>query len=220
MIFCISQVLDRSVTKEIRRALSGDDLFEDGKKTAGKQARTVKANLQGKREHPLVQTACDQVKQALAQNDVFKSAAMPLKWARLLISRCEPGMYYGPHIDNPRIDSVRTDISFTVFLSPPGDYDGGALVIDRVDGEEEVKLEEGSVVVYPSSSLHHVQEVTSGTRLAAVGWIQSQVRSPEKRELLFGLSRSVTQLRQDGVTSSAVTEVARVHANLVRMWAD
>jgi PKHD-type hydroxylase len=129
------------------------------------------------------------VEQALLHHEVFVAAARPKRLVRLLISRYEPGMTYGTHVDDALMDGVRPDLSFTLFLSDPATYEGGALVIEDTYGERMVKLPAGELILYPSTTLHRVDPVTSGVRLAAVGWVRSYVRDPEHREILFDLRR-------------------------------
>jgi PKHD-type hydroxylase len=141
----------------------------------------------------------------------------------ILFSRYEPGMRYGNHVDNAIMGQAnpwRSDVAFPIFLGDPADYDGGELVIESPLGVQEVKLAAGEAVVYPSSSVHRVAEVTRGQRLAAIGWAQSQVRDPAQREILYDLER-IKRLLADRLPDAAETDWAfKTQANLLRMWAD
>lgn len=220
MLVRIGEILDSASLGAVREAVEDPGLFEPGDTTAGPRARRVKANLQARRDESAVKGVTRLIEKALLDRDVFKAAAQFKETARILISRYEAGMGYGPHIDAPIIDGVRTDLSFTLFLSDPSTYEGGELVIDTGSGEEVVKMAAGSVVLYPSSYLHRVEPVTEGIRLAAIGWVQSYIRTEERRDLLFNLDTTIARLAETGVPDAELDELGRVRANLFRMWAD
>ena len=148
---------------------------------------------------------------------------MPERIRGIRFSRYEPGMLYGNHVDNAimgKSDRWRSDVSFTIFLSDPADYDGGELVIESTLGAQAVKVASGAALVYPSSTVHRVAEVTRGQRLAAIGWVQSQVRDPAQREILYDLER-IKRLMAERLPDVPETDWAfKTQANLLRMWAD
>ena len=186
-------VLTAEEAARMRRALE-DTPFRDGKLTAGETARKVKSNLQADGSDARVQALAWEARGALERSEVFRLYVRPARWSKLLFSRYRPGDAYGLHVDDATMAAddggrLRTDLSFTLFLSEPESYEGGALVVDGLDGEREVKLPAGGVVLYPTGALHRVQPVTAGERLACVGWIQSLVRREDERELLFDLGR-------------------------------
>ena len=219
MIFCIADVLTADELATVR-ALADKGIFVDGRTTAGAAAAAAKHNEQ---------LACDDdaraeieriVAGALNRNDFFAAASLPRVTTSLLVSRSGPGMGYGQHIDNALMGSpaVRTDLSFTVFLNEPEDYDGGILVIEDAEGGHEIKLAAGSVVLYRASTLHQVMPVERGLRLVAVGWVQSLVRDPRVREMIFDLTMARRLLTAaDGETKGeALGLLAKVHSNLLR----
>ena len=186
-------VLAADEAERIRSALA-EAPFRDGKLTAGPAARKVKSNLQADGGDAQVQALSGTVREALRRSEVFRLYARPARWSKLLFSRYRPGDAYGLHADDATMAAddggrMRTDLSFTLFLSTPESYEGGALVVEGLDGEREVKLPPGGLVVYPTGKLHQVQPVTAGERLACVGWLQSLVRREDERELLFDLGR-------------------------------
>jgi len=220
MILCIANVLDADGIAFVREAMAGGT-FVDGLMTAGWASRLVKKNEQ-LAAGPGAQAAQKRVVDALAVNAVFSTAVMPQRIGPPLFARYTPGMSFGAHVDNAVMgaDHLRTDVSVTVFLAEPGTYDGGELVIDTASGEESYKLPAGSAVIYPSTTLHRVAEVTRGTREVAVTWVQSLVRSAERRELLFDLERARRALfERDGKTAE-FDLLHKVASNLRRMWVE
>ncbi len=216
----LDNVLDVHSTKAVTDALADERLFEDGKRTAGRTAKRVKSNLQARPDAPEVRGAVKLVQKALLAHPVFRAAALPEKFAKIMFSRYGPGMRYGAHVDDPIIAGTRTDLSFTLFLSEPDSYEGGELVLTKHDGDEAVKLPMGALSLYPSTSLHHVAEVTSGIRLAAVGWVQSRVRLAEHREVLFDLHRALVQLPDTPENQEARLNILKAKSNIMRLWAD
>jgi PKHD-type hydroxylase len=176
--------------------------------------------------HPVARRLGEMVLAALDRNPLFLSAALPLKIVPPLFNRYEGGETYGSHVDGAvrtvpgTPHRVRTDLSATVFLSGPEDYDGGELVIDDTFGAHRVKLPAGSMILYPGSSLHRVEPVTRGTRFAAFFWIESMVRDDGRRRLLFDLDRSVQEIAGTLPDSQAVAQLYNVYHNLLRQWAD
>ena len=222
MMLCIPEVLTRAELERMRTVLAGAE-FADGRATAGYRGRRVKNNLQLSRENAAGNDMALIVEQALWRNETFGWAVWPKQIRGILFSRYEPGMSYGNHVDNAIMGKAnlwRSDVAFTVFLADPADYDGGELVIESPLGAQEIKLAAGEAVVYPASSVHRVAEVTRGQRLAAVGWVQSQVRDPAQREVLYDLER-IKRLMATRLPDAPETDLAfKTQANLLRMWAD
>lgn len=222
MLLCIPDVLEWADLKKVRAALEGSD-FQDGKLTAGYRAKRVKNNLQLDKESPGAKEAKAIVMAGLKRNRTFRRAALPRAIRPLLISRYQVGMSYGVHVDDAMMGDdpkVRSDLSVTVFLSDPADYEGGELVIESPFGEQDVKLPAGAAVVYPSSTLHRVAEVTEGERLAAVTWIKSYVRDPLQRELLYDLHIVREKIAALAPDADETDLAFKTYANLLRMWSD
>lgn len=218
MILAIADVLSAADVAEVRAGLA-TATFLDGKATAGWSAKLVKANLQAaggpdlERVRALVETR-------LTEHAVFALATRPKTILGPLFSRYEPGHAYGTHVDDALMGGVRTDVSFTLFLSEPESCDGGELIIDSASGEDAFKLAPGSVVTYPATTLHRVAPVTRGQRLAAVGWVRSFIRDAARRELLFELETARRRLfEREGKTADADL-LAKCVANLLRMWCE
>ena len=193
--------------------------YIDGRATAGFAARTVKNNQQAANDRT-IETVRKLVEERILANDVFRLAVRPKKLSAILFSRYEIGMQYGSHVDDALMQGMRTDVSFTLFLSDPESYDGGELVIESASGEDAVKLAAGSLVAYPSTALHHVSPVTRGARLAAVGWARSFVRDPARREMLFDLDTARRQMFARDGKSAEYDLVSKSLANLLRMWVE
>jgi PKHD-type hydroxylase len=197
--------------------------WNSGKRTAGAAARGVKENLQADGSDPRVQALERFVKDALYRHPLFEIAARPARVTRLLFSRYEPGMTYGAHTDDalmgPQGEEIRTDLAFTIFLADRSTYEGGALVIDSALGEQEIALDGGDAILYPAGSIHHVAPVTSGARLAAVGWLQSHVADAAQREILFDLSVTRARMAQAGALREDLLPLDKSISNLLRMWA-
>jgi PKHD-type hydroxylase len=220
MFIRIAEVLDAAGLRAVRGALDDPALFEDGRRTAGWHAREVKRNLQATRSSSLTQGVLRKIEQALLGHEVFVAAARPKRLVRLLISRYEPGMTYGTHVDDALMEGVRTDLSFTLFLSEPDSYEGGALVIEDSYGERPIKLPAGELILYPSTTLHRVEPLSSGVRLAAVGWVRSYVRDPGRREILFDLETALRQLHAKEGKSAIFDALVKTRTNLLRLWAE
>src|SRR5688572_26207483 len=185
-MYCIANVLTAAQLEEIR-ALLADQPFEAGSRTAGWAATLVKNNeqLDPKAQH--YEKLQRSIGAALAANEVFTLAAMPKAMRPLLFSRYTSGMGYGDHVDNALLGEeprIRSDLSFTLFLSAPTEYEGGELVIDDTQGTQAYKLDAGALVLYESDSLHRVEKVTSGVRQVAVGWVQCLIRDPRQRQII------------------------------------
>ncbi len=219
MIVQIADVLDKATVAEFRSTIAANpDAFDDGAKTAGWHAKQVKRNEQatGDAARQLTERAA----RLLLAHPVFKAAAYPKRFVKILVSRYRPGMSYGTHVDDALMSGIRTDLSFTLFLSEPQDCDGGALVVEGMDGDNEVKLAAGSLVLYPTTTLHRVSEVTRGERLAIVGWVRSFIRGHDDREVLFDLENVIATLRQQSTARETMNRLLKVKANLLRKWAD
>jgi len=218
MILAIADVLSEVEVAEVCARLS-TARFVDGKATAGWSARLVKANLQATGS-PELDRMRALVELRLTEHAVFALAVRPKTVLGPLFSRYEPGHAYGAHVDDALLAGVRADVSFTLFLSPPESYDGGELVIDSASGEDAFKLAPGSLVTYPSTTLHRVAPVARGQRLAAVGWVRSYIREAARRELLFELETARRRLfDREGKTAEADL-LAKCAANLLRMWCE
>lgn len=219
MILCIGSILNSEELLEIRNQLDNTD-FIDGKRTAGWAARGVKENLQAKRSDPATAAALAKIAERITANATFSLAVRPKAISPLILSRYEPGMQYGTHVDDALMNGLRTDVSFTLFLSEPDTYEGGALVIETTEGENDIKLAAGSLVAYPSTTLHRVEPVSAGVRVAAVGWARSLFRSAEQRELLFDLETARRSLFERDGRNREFQLLSKTAANLARMWAD
>lgn len=216
----IGDILPREDVLRVRESLAAVP-FADGRKTAGVAARAVKSNTQADRADPRVQALAGFVRAALERDELLNAYARPARWSDLMFSRYAPGDGYGLHVDAATMAAegggrLRTDLSFTLFLSDPEDYEGGALLIDDLDGERELRPPAGSVVIYDTGALHRVTPVTRGERLACVGWLQSQLRRADQRLLLFDLARVQAALPA-GDTRLLLSKSV---GNLLRMWAE
>jgi PKHD-type hydroxylase len=192
--------------------------FESGVATAGVTARAVKNNLQATAVQPGIDEARTIVRQALSRNEEFRDHALPLRMVPILFSRYEPGMRYGEHTDNALMGNVRTDLALTLFLNPPESYEGGELVVEVDRDPRSIKLRAGSAILYSATSLHRVEPVTRGQRLAAVTWVQSMVRDVAQREIIADLGAALRQVRVGAPNARETLLIAKVRANLVRMW--
>lgn len=222
MLICISSVLSPDKLSAVRDALSQKD-YVDGKSTAGWAAAKVKNNLQLNAASKSYQTAQKIILEALSGSQLFTLAAAPQAIRPLLISRYGEGMGYGAHVDNALMGEsprVRTDLAFTIFLSDPDDYEGGELVIDDPGGERDFKLPAGSMVLYPADTLHRVETVVSGQRDVAVSWVQSLIRDPIQRQILFELETVRNVLFGKYGKSEEFDTLTRSTSGLWRMWAD
>lgn len=223
MLITLSEVLNKeelAVTHDL--LLKGK--FNDGKLSAGQEAVRVKNNLELSGQDDVMTPLNNLVMGKLIQHPVYLAAALPLKIAAPYYAKYSQGMSYGYHIDDPVMgpagQQYRSDIAITVFLNSPEDYDGGELIIKTAFGEQSVKLNAGDAVMYPSSSTHRVAEVTNGERVVAVTWLQSMVRDPVKRELLYNLHQAREDLLKNHPTAEATERVSNSYVNLVRMWSE
>jgi len=222
MSLILQEVLAAEDVARVRAELS-EIAFVSGKRTAGAAARGEKENLQADGSDPRAKELERFVVDALYRHPLFEIAARPARLSRLLFSRYEPGMTYGAHTDDALMgrgeDKLRTDLAFTIFLADPSSYEGGELVVESALGEQGIKLEAGDAILYSAGSIHHVAPVTSGARLAAVGWIQSFVADITQRETLFDLSVARGRLAEAGIARDELLRLDKSISNLLRMWA-
>ena len=208
------------------RELLAQSGWVDGRVTAGPQSSRAKDNEQLPEDHPAARELGAMILDALGHNPLFISAALPAKVFPPLFNRYRGGHAFGTHIDNAirqipgTPHRVRTDLSATLFLSSPDEYDGGELQIEDTYGVHSVKLPAGDLVLYPSTSLHHVRPVTRGARLASFFWIQSMVRDDGARTLLFDLDTAIQRVNLDTPAHAAAVPLTGVYHNLLRRWAD
>jgi PKHD-type hydroxylase len=219
MMLCIGDVLEGSEAAAIRARVEALK-FLDGRSTAGWAARLVKDNEQADPDASELAALRHRIEERILANELFQLAARPKALTPLIISRYKPGKQYGTHIDDALMRGMRTDVSFTLFLAEPDTYDGGALVVETAAGEQSFKLAAGSMILYPSNTLHRVAPVENGERLAVVGWARSFVRSTERREILFDLETVRREIFDREGKSSAFDQLSKCSANLLRMWAD
>jgi PKHD-type hydroxylase len=222
MLTRLTAVLDRKQLDAVGRLVAGGR-FIDGVLSAGMAAQRVKHNEELSVDEIHMRELNNIVMGSLVRHPVYRSASMALRVAAPYYARYTAGKSYGDHVDDPVMgqgDLYRSDISVTIFLSDPDDYDGGELVIQTAFGEQCVKLPAGDAVLYPSSSVHSVTEVTRGERLVAVSWIQSLVREPDKRALLHELNQAREKLLQEKPEAEETIRVNHSYINLVRMWSE
>ena len=223
MLITIPNILDSQRLDFIRQVLEKAN-FVDGTLSAGMAAKRVKNNEELAADDQQMQQLNNLVMGSLVQHDEFKAAAIPFRVAAPYYARYSKGMTYGDHVDDPIMggggQQYRSDVSTTVFLNEPSEYEGGELVITTSFGEQKVKLAAGSAVVYPSSSLHHVAEVTKGVRLVAVTWSQSMIRDPAKRELLYQLNQARESLLKQRPDDKETKLIDVSYVNLFRMWSE
>ncbi len=222
MLLDIPDVLDAETLRAVNRLID-DAPFVDGRLSAGRAAEAVKANEEIAPGSDVVARLDALVVGALYRDAAFRSAVLPHRVAGAFYARYTAGMRYGAHIDDPVMGEqqrYRADVAVTVFLSDPGDYDGGELRIGTPFGEQAVKLPAGHAVTYPASSLHRVDEVRAGERRVAVTWVQSLVRDAERRALLYELDVARQALQRVTPRADVTARVDHAYTNLVRMWAE
>lgn len=223
MMIRVPSVLTAEQVAECRRALAGAEWI-DGKVTTGVQGAQVKRNRQLPELSPVGRQLGEMILTALARNNLFFSAALPLKTVPPLFNRYEGGEQYGMHIDGAvravpgSSHFIRTDLSSTLFLTDPAEYDGGELVVADTYGEHAVKLPAGDLILYAASSLHRVNPVTRGARVSSFFWTQSMVADARHRELLFRMDQSIQRLRGRHGESEETLALAGQYHNLLRMW--
>ena len=225
MLLSIPNVLTPEQVRHCRDALAAAS-WVDGRATAGHQGAQVKDNRQLPENSPVAHQLGDLMLVALERHPLFISATLPARVYPPLFNRYEGGQHFGNHVDNavrllPGSGlKIRTDISATLFLSEPDEYEGGELLIEDTYGAHSVKLPAGDLVIYPSTSLHRVTPVTRGARIASFFWIQSMIRDDGQRTLLFDLDTAIQQLTRTGADNRAVVQLTGSYHNLLRMWAE
>jgi PKHD-type hydroxylase len=225
MILQIPDVLSAEQVAEARRILDGAN-WVDGRVTAGPQSARAKHNLQLAEADPIARQLGEQIVSALQRNPLFIAAALPLKVFPPLFNRYEGGQSFGNHVDNAIRQSaltgtrIRTDLSATLFLAEPDEYEGGELMVEDTFGVHAIKLAAGHMALYPATSLHHVRPVRSGARIASFFWLQSMVRDDGQRTLLFDLDTAIQRLTLDVPEHPAALQLTAVYHNLLRRWAD
>ena len=225
MLIQIPDVLNAEEVAQFRAALEAAE-WADGRITAGYQSAKAKHNLQLPETHALSLQLGDRILKSLSGNSLFISAALPLKIFPPLFNCYRGGGNFGTHVDNAvrtvagTPHRVRTDISATLFLSAPDEYDGGELLVEDTYGAKSVKLAAGHMILYPATSLHQVRPVTRGTRLASFFWIQSMVRDDGQRALLFDMDNAIRLLGRDMPDHASGVQLTGVYHNLLRRWAD
>lgn len=223
MLITIPKVLNKDDIRVVTELMATAN-FREGTSTAGSEAKRVKHNHEMFISEIEIQRLNNLVMGKLVQNPNYIATAFAAKIAAPYYAKYTQGMYYGNHIDDPVMgppnQRYRSDISITIFLSEPDTYDGGELVIQTAFGNQEVKLNAGDAVLYPSSSTHRVAEVTRGERLVAVTWLQSTIRDPAKREILYNLSQARETLIKSSPDSKELELLSNSYVNLLRMWTD
>jgi PKHD-type hydroxylase len=226
MLICIPDILSKGEVAEFRRIMAAHE-WEDGRSTAGAQSAQVKQNEQLPPDSDVARKLGERVISALSANLLFISAAVPLRIFPPLFNRYAPGQFFGEHVDNcVRGDAltgmrIRTDLSGTLFLSEAEEYDGGELIIDDSYGSQRVKLPAGHLVLYPSTSLHMVTEVTRGARIASFFWLQSMIKDGQARRLIFDMDTAIQELvPRLGRNDPEVRKLTNIYHNLVRYWAE
>ncbi|MCG6936781.1 MAG: Fe2+-dependent dioxygenase [Gammaproteobacteria bacterium] len=223
MLVTIPEVLNKEEISLIQDLMATAN-FREGTASAGSEARRVKNNHEMFISEIETQRLNNLVMGSLVRNPTYIAAAFAKRIATPFYAKYTTGMYYGNHIDDPVMgppsQRYRTDISITIFLNEPEAYDGGELIISTTYGEQKVKLAAGHAVLYPSSSTHRVAEVTRGERMVAVTWLQSTIRDPAKREILYNLSQARETLIQTAPESKELELLSNSYVNLLRMWSD
>ena len=225
MLIQVPDVLTTEQVANARRLLNEAE-WVDGRVTAGHQSAQAKDNLQIPEGHPAAREVGATILSALGQNPLFITAALPLHVFPPLFNRYSGGQSFGSHVDNSirtvagTSHRIRTDLSATLFLSAPDEYDGGELMIEDTYGVHSVKLAAGSLVLYPSTSLHHVRPVTRGARVCSFFWLQSMVRDDGDRTLLFDLDAAIRALNQSQSGNAVAVSLTGVYHNLLRKWAE
>ena len=205
------------IVKELEQENQG---WEDGKKTAGNHASIVKNNLQLNRNSEVSKKYSQFVNKKILSSQLIKSFSLPKRIHGIMFTKSSKNMHYGRHIDNPYMSSGRSDLSFTLSLTNKDFYKGGELIIETMNSEERFKLNAGEIILYPSSYLHSVSGVNNGERLVCVGWIESYVKSAEKREYLFDLDAGARSLLANHGRSDELDLIFKSYSNLLRVMGD
>ena len=218
MNYLTSQLLNNEEIETINNNLKNqNDLWEDGKKTAGSYASKVKNNLQFNRNSELSKKLAELIKNKLLINPLIKSFALPKLIHGIMFTKSQKDMHYGRHVDNPFMSTGRSDLSFTISLSHQDSYEGGELLIETINSENKFKLNAGEIIIYPSTYLHSVEEIKNGERIVCVGWIESYVKSIEEREYLFDLDAGAKALLAQHGRSDELDLIFKSYSNLLRL---
>ncbi|MBD2840856.1 Fe2+-dependent dioxygenase [Erythrobacter rubeus] len=223
MILSIAAIADPEKLAEIQR--KAEQLtWVDGRNTAGKVAQAVKRNQQAVMDDPAGQKLRELTVPHIISNPTLRTAARPRRFSHLMVSKAKDGGFYGPHVDNAIMGQgdarMRSDISFTLFLSSPDSYEGGELVVYTDGLTQTAKAPAGNLVLYPSSSIHEVKPVTAGERIVCVGWLESMIADPTQRQMLYELEQMRQSLRRKlPQEAEELLELDKAIANLLRMWA-
>ena len=208
---------EEEITILIKNINNQNNLWEDGKKTAGSHASKVKNNLQLNRNSEVSKKYSQLIKKRILENQLIKSFSLPKIIHGIMFTKSSQKMGYGRHIDNPFMSTGRSDLSFTISLTNKENYEGGELVIETINSEKEFKLNAGQMIIYPSTYLHSVKEVKSGERLVCVGWIESYIKSIEEREYLFDLDAGAKGLLAKYGRSDELDLIFKSYSNLLRL---
>jgi PKHD-type hydroxylase len=225
MLLQIPGVLTAEQAAECRQKIENAQWI-DGRVTAGHQSGRAKNNLQLAENHPLAIGMGEMILAALEQSSLFMAAALPLKVFPPLFNRYEGGHSFGNHVDNAirqvtgTPHRIRTDLSATLFLTAPEDYEGGELVIEDTYGVHSIKLPAGHLILYPATSLHNVRPVMRGARISSFFWIQSMVRDDGERTILFDMDMAIQRIAENAPEHPSVIQLTGVYHNLLRRWAD
>lgn len=224
MLLAIPNVLNAEQIAASRTALDAAE-WVDGRVTAGHQGAHVKNNLQLAPASPVARQVGETILRALAVNAQFMTAALPLHVMPPMFNRYSGGQTFGSHVDGavrfmPNGQRIRTDISCTLFFSNPEDYDGGELVVEDTYGTKSTKLPAGHLILYPSTSVHHVTPVTRGTRVCAFFWLQSMIRDDARRGLLYDMDVAIQRLGAEHPTHASVVKLTGIYHNLLRQWTE
>jgi PKHD-type hydroxylase len=225
MLLAIPDLLTPTQVAHARRLLDAAG-WVDGRVTAGHQSALAKDNMQLPEGSPAAREVGEMILQALGQNALFISAALPSRVFPPLFNRYAGGQSFGTHVDNAirhvgdTGHRIRTDLSATLFLAAPDEYDGGELVVEDTYGVQSVKLPAGHMILYPATSLHHVRPVTRGARLASFFWIQSMIREDSRRSILFDLDTAIQRLNADVPGHPSAIQLTGVYHNILRQWTE
>ena len=218
MNYLTLQLLNEEETEILIKTINDqNNLWEDGKKTAGSHASKVKNNLQLNRDTEVSKKYSQLIKKRILENQLIKSFSLPKIIHGIMFTKSSQNMGYGRHIDNPFMSTGRADLSFTISLTNEENYEGGELVIETINSEKEFKLNAGQMIIYPSTYLHSVKEVKSGERLVCVGWIESYIKSIEEREYLFDLDAGAKGLLAKYGRSDELDLIFKSYSNLLRL---
>ena len=213
-------LLDEEI-KILKTNLSSEESdWEDGKKTAGNLASKVKNNLQLNRNSDISKKNAGFIVKKLLTNTLIKSFALPKKIHGIMFTKSSKGMKYGRHVDNAYMSSGRADLSFSIFLNKKNSYEGGELVVENINTENKFKLNQGEIIIYPSTYLHSVEEIINGERLVCVGWIESYVKSIEEREYLFDIDAGARGILAKYGRSDELDLIFKSYSNLLRVLGD